>query len=209
MPPQTPQPSSPQPQPVQPTQSPPLEPQPPVPAPPMQPQPPVSTQPLQPQTNAYYPPPPYANATPAKKRFPKWLLIVGVIVAIFFVIPGIFLGIALNNATKAPQLISDQFINEVQAGNTTAAYQLTSKSFQEVSSKEQLDAIIKRVGPILQGEEKVIGRSTAKSSGVPQTAALSYTVSTSKGTKYMKTELQKTGEDWQIINFRSDDKPID
>lgn len=185
---------------------PPQPPQQPQTTPPVAPQQPQPNYPAQPQPVASPQPPAYA--APEKKRFPKWLKIVGIIVAIFVVII-VIAAVTATTATKAPQKISDQFVNEVQAGNTSAAYNLTSKTFQDATTQAQLDQLIKQVGPLLQGEEKVSGRAIEKSTGVPQTAVLVYDVETSNGKKYIKVELQKSGDAWQVINFRSSETPLD
>ncbi len=144
---------------------------------------------------------------PTKKRIPSWLKIVGIIVVVFIAIIVIAVIVA-TTATQAPQKISDQFVNDVQSGDSSAAYALTSKAFQQATSEEQLATIIQQVGPVLQGQEKVSGRAIEKSAGAPETAVLVYTVKTSNGNKYIKTELQKSGDAWQVINFRSANEPL-
>lgn len=114
-----------------------------------------------------------------------------------------------TTATKEPQKISDQFVNAVQATDSSAAYALTSQSFQQATSSAQLDQVIQRVGPVLVGEEKVSGRAIQKSAGSAQTAVIVYSVQTSNGMKYMRVTLQKNGDAWQVVNFKSDDKPLD
>lgn len=151
-------------------------------------------------------------APETKKRIPKWLKIVLIVFGCFIalaIIGAVIGGVVAVSATKAPQKVSDQFVNDVQSGDTSAAYALTSSSFQGATSQDQLDTLIKRIGPLVQGQEKITGRTIAKSTGIPTTAVLVYSVPTSNGTKYIKTELQKNNSTWQIINFRSDDKPLD
>ena len=185
---------------------PPQTPQQPQATPPVVPQQPQPNYPIQPQPVASQQPPVYA--APAKKRFPKWLKIVGIIILVFVVIIAIT-AVTATTATKAPQKISDQFVKDVQTGDTSAAYNLTSKTFQDATSQDQLDSLVKQVGPALQGEEKVSGRAIEKSAGVPTTAVLVYTVKTTNGDKYIKVELQQNSNVWQVINFKSDDKPLD
>lgn len=153
-------------------------------------------------------PPQPAPVEEKKSRFPKAvkIILIGLALFIVFIVIAIFVA---TSATKAPQKISDQFVNDVQSSNTSAAYALTSKGFQEATTEEQLDTLVKRVGPVLQGEEKVSGRAIEKSTGSPQTAVLVYEVKTSDGTKYMKVELQKDGNTWQVVNFRSSDTPLE
>ncbi|MEO8104903.1 MAG: hypothetical protein ABI602_01025 [Candidatus Saccharibacteria bacterium] len=207
MPPQEPQ-LPPVPSPLTPPSLPPQElPQPPVPTPltppptyqPAGTQPPVITAPA---------PTAYAPAAPAKKHIPTWLKVVGVIAGLFVVIL-VFAAVTAISATKAPQKVSDQFVNDVQSDNASGAFALTSDSFQKATDQQQLDNLIKQAGPALQGEEKVVGRAIHKTTGIPETAVLVYTVKTTNGTKYIKTELQKSGDVWQIVNFKSSSKSLD
>ena len=173
---------------------------------PQQPQAPVP----QPQPQAIPVPqaPAYAAPAPTKKRFPTWLKIVGAVIIVFVVII-IIAAVTATTATKAPQKISDQLVTDVQTGNTSAAYALTSKTFQQATTEDQLDSLIKQVEPSLQGQATVTGRAIQKTSGAPETAVLVYTVKTSSGNMYIKVELQKSGNAWQVINFQPDNKPLD
>ncbi|MGB4758444.1 MAG: hypothetical protein WBP26_00110 [Candidatus Saccharimonadales bacterium] len=153
-------------------------------------------------------PPVAPQVSPAKKRFPTWLKIISIVVVVL-VAAAIIVAVVVTGATKAPQKVSDQFVNELQAGNTSAAYALTSESFQEATSEEQLDNIIKQVSPAIRGEEKITERFIGKTLGSPETVVLVYTINTSNGSVYIKTQLQKNDDTWKIINFRSDDDPLE
>lgn len=151
---------------------------------------------------------PTNNEVPPKKRFPKWLIVTLIIFSLLFVLLAIAVS-AIFSATAAPQKISDQFINDIQSGKTSAAYGLTSNSFKEATSEDQLDQLIKNIGPALQGEEKVSGRSIETSTSSLETAILVYDVKTQSGTSYIRVVLQKSGDNWQVVNFRADDKPLE
>jgi hypothetical protein len=131
--------------------------------PPQIPQPPQSS-PLTPETQPQQPVIPIQPATapqPPKKRFPLWLKIVAGVV--FFFVVGIIVAIVVSfTATQEPQKVSDQFVNELQAGNTGALYALTSPAFKETITEDELDVQIQRVSPALQGEEEVTGRGNRK-----------------------------------------------
>lgn len=161
------------------------------------------------QQPAVVSPQPTANvAVPSKKRMPTWLK---VIIAISGVILALIIAavVAAFSATKAPQKISDQFVNHIQAGDTRAAYALTSDVFRQAATQEQLDDLTAQIGPVLQGEERVTGRYIQKSTGSPPAASLVYEVKTSNGTKYMRVVLQKNADVWQVSNFRSSDTPLE
>lgn len=144
----------------------------------------------------------------ANKRSRKWLKVVGIAVAGFVaVIVGAIIFAYLS--TNAPKKISDQFVNYVQSDNSDGAYSLTSSSFRDVTSKDELEQAVKQIGPLLQGEEKVTGRAIRKYSGLPSTAVIVYSIGTSDGTKYIKVELQENSGAWQVLNFRSSENPLD
>lgn len=150
----------------------------------------------------------FQPVTKQKQRIPKWVKVIGVILIVFVALI-ITAAIVTAGATKAPQKVSDTFVNNFQSSNTKAAYDLTSDSFKTATSQEQLEKLIQRVGPVVQGEEKVIGRSIQKASGKSTTAVIVYSVNTLNGTKYIKVGLQKNGDVWQVVNFRSSDNPLD
>lgn len=201
MPPQVQQPQ-PQQQPPQPQQQPPT--QPPLPPPDGLQQPPVSPYPLPPQPQ----PASLADNTMPKRRLPLWLKIIGFVVLALLVLMVVLYFIA-SAATKAPQKVSDLFVKDVQATNTGAAYSLTSARFKKATSESELSALIQGVGPLMQGQAKVTGHNIQTSTGVPQTAVLVYSINTSGGMVYVKTELQKSGNSWQVINFNTSSKPLD
>jgi len=145
---------------------------------------------------------------PTKRHFPKWLIVVLSIfaaLAIFVVVVSTIAG----SATKDAQIISDKFVGDVQSSSSDAAYALTSDAFKKSTTQDQLTSIITSVGPQLQGKFKITGRNIMKSSTIPETAVLVYSVNTTNGTKYIKTELQKNGSVWQIISFKSSDSALD
>jgi hypothetical protein len=173
----------------------------------MEPQtPPVTTQPAPMPTPVPTPMP--VVPVNDKKKMPKWLKVVSVVVIVVIVaVATIF--VLVNEATKAPQKISDRFVNDLQSGDTSAAYALTSSAFQATTTQDQLDTTFKQVSPLLQGQEKVTGRKIETSTGTPTTAILVYTVPTSGGDKYIKVELQQNGGVWQVIFFRSSETLLD
>lgn len=145
---------------------------------------------------------------PKKRRIPLLIKIVA-IVSIVFVAVLIIVFVVIGSATRAPQKVSDQFVNDVQSGDSSAAYALTNQTFQNATTQEELDSVVKRISPLLQGQEKVTNRAIEKSTGIPTTAVFVYEVKTSDGTKYMKVELQKDGDTWKVLNFKSASDPLD
>ncbi|MFZ1459092.1 MAG: hypothetical protein WAT17_04400 [Candidatus Saccharimonadales bacterium] len=149
------------------------------------------------------------SAPSTKKRIPKWLKIIGIVVAVFVVFI-LVVTIITVAATSAAQKVSDEFVNDLQASNTSAAYGLTAKRFQASTTEIQLDDVVQQIAPTLQGEETVTGRAIESSSGSAQTAVLVYTIKTpASSTAYIKVELQKDDDNWRVINFRSSETPLD
>jgi len=176
----------------------------------MPPNTPSQPQPVQPQSvpvtnQAPQPAFPISNqtaVTPKTKRIPTWLKIASVVVVIiilFFV--GIF--VFVNEATKAPEKVSNEWVADIQTDNSSAAYSLTTSAFRNSTSQEELAEIIGSVSPALQGKTNVIGKAVNSASGQPEEAIIVYTVSTSNGTKYIRVVLYKNNNVWQVQNFRS------
>jgi hypothetical protein len=179
------------------------------------PSPPLAPSPTQPQPLA---PPPVAQPftpgqplppTPKKSPLKLILKLLGVIFVLFIIVI-LFAVFVANSATKAPQKISDEFISDVFAGKTDAAYMLTSKVFQKITTKDSLDSIVKAQGTILKGKTSVTNRAIYKATGQPETAVLVYSDKSNDGnTYYIKTEMQKNDGVWQVASFRSDTKMLD
>lgn len=144
---------------------------------------------------------------PGKKRFPTWLKIILILIAAFAVLMvGIFVSVML--ATKAPQKVSDQFINDIQAGDSSAAYALTTDSFRAATSSAVFEDYVVAIKPLIQGTEKITDRSIQKVSSEASVNIFVYEVKQSDGkTVYLKTELQKD-KDWKVVYFLADDQPL-
>jgi hypothetical protein len=167
-----------------------------------------TTPPIEPQPQAMpQPVVPVAPVVPPKKRIPTWLKVVGIIFAVVIVLV-VALFMFVNSATRAPQLVSDQFVNFAQAHNSGAAYELTGGAFRQATTRQQLAVVLDQSGDALQGEEKVTGRTIGKSSGSSSTASIVYEVNGSKGKVYMKVSLQKDDNKWRVTGFQYDQNPL-
>jgi hypothetical protein len=160
---------------------------------------------------------PVAPATPAtpsapaaKKRLPKWVIILLSVIGGLVVLGGIAIAVLIfvvGGALAKPLTISTQFVDAVQAQNSSAAYALTSDAFKDATPETSLKSIIDRVGPLLQGEEKVTGQAVKAVNGVNR-AAISYSVDHEGTTYYMLVTLQENDGTWQVQGFQSDDEPM-
>jgi len=143
----------------------------------------------------------------AKKRFPRWLLIVLAAVAVLIVGIAAITLIVLS-ATSAASSISDKFMKDVQTNDPQAAYSLTSSQFQSATSESDLADAFDQVSPALQGDFKDTNVKVLTESGSTQ-AQVIYEVSTSHGKKYVRITLEKVSGTWQVLNFKSSDSPLE
>ncbi|MFZ1802047.1 MAG: hypothetical protein WAW62_00010 [Candidatus Saccharimonas aalborgensis] len=141
-------------------------------------------------------------------RVPRWLVVLISVIFGLLIVGGVIFVVVMN-MTDAPKKVSDEFVNDVQSANTEAAYALTSEGFRGATSKDDLDAIIKQVSPALQGEEKTTARSVEAAAGSSQKAVIVYTVDTSSGTKYIRVILEKNGDNWRVMSFRSSNSSLE
>lgn len=176
---------------------------------------PVNPQPMTNQSQASGPIVGQTNAVPtnnnqpsSKKSLPKWLKIILGIIGVILIIIVVAITAAYFG-TKAPQKISDKFIDDIQAADTSSAYALTSSAFKQATSQDQLDQLIQNISPLSKGNEKVTGRSIEKSTGSPETAAIVYEIKNDSNTLYIRTILQKNDGEWQVVNFRSSETPLE
>jgi hypothetical protein len=138
---------------------------------------------------------------PVKKRSIK--KIIGyVVVALVVLVVG--LTFFVDSATKAPVAASNQFLNALQAGDATTAYSLFSSAAKAAVSADQFDAVVKQVGPILNGNEKMVSKKVNGSTGSAATAEVVYDIPGTDGKTYKFTvNLSKENSAWKILNFLS------
>lgn len=142
-----------------------------------------------------------SEAKPIKKRSVK--KIIGYVVLAFVVV---IVGVTLlaNSATKEPVKVSNQFLNAIQAGNASEAYELFSSAAQEAVPSDQFDGVVAQVGPILNSEEKMINKSVEAETGSASTAEVTYEVKGTDGKTYrLIVSLIKDGDVWRVQNFDS------
>jgi uncharacterized membrane protein YvbJ len=151
-------------------------------------------QPIQPSSYSTEP-------KPVKKRSIK--KIIGyVVVALVVLVVG--LTFFVDSATKAPVAASNQFLNALQAGDATTAYSLFSSAAKAAVSADQFDAVVKQVGPILNGNEKMVSKKVNGSTGSAATAEVVYDIPGTDGKTYKFTvNLSKENSAWKILNFLS------
>ncbi|HEY3293175.1 MAG TPA: DUF4878 domain-containing protein [Candidatus Nanopelagicaceae bacterium] len=141
------------------------------------------------------------NSKPVKKRSTG--KIIGYVIAIIAVV-AIVLTFFVNSATKAPVAASNNFLNAVQAGDASAAYDLFSTEAKAAVPSDQFDAVVKQVGPILNAKEKMTSKKVNAETGSASTAEVVYEIPGTDGKTYSFTvNLTKEGDTWKVLNFAS------
>ena len=147
-------------------------------------------------------PPPLAAP---KKGLPKLAkIIIGIVVGIIalIVIGVVALLLIVNAATKAPLDVSNKFFDDLQANNSSAAYQLTSKEFKQSTTELQLESLFTQLSSYVEGEEKVTAKKIESKNGLNQ-AAVAYSVDNNGETRYVRVVLRESDSKWEVINFKT------
>lgn len=144
--------------------------------------------------------------TGTKKKMPKALKIVLFVVAGFVALivgAGVFFFVASSGATKA----SDEFLNALQAGDTTSAYQMFSTRALEVVPEEDFIAVVEQIGPILNTEERKTSTNVFTETGSDTETYVVYEVDGTDDITYVVgiTMVKENGE-WKVLNFDSEAK---
>lgn len=130
-----------------------------------------------------------------KKLIVIFSLVVGIFVAIF---------VLANAATQAPLKASNEFVADIQAKNSSAAYSHFSVDAKAVVNEDDFVQVVDQIGPILSGEPKVISKEISGETGEAATARVVYEIKGSDNITYTFTvNLTKDNGEWKILNFDS------
>jgi len=154
---------------------------------------------------------PAETATPAStdvkenkkmSRNKKILIVVGAVVAVF-----IMLVMITNSATNGAVSASNQMVNAIQAKDADLAYSLLTTEAKTTVTKEEFNAIVEQIGPILNSDEKMVTKSVNAETGKPATGNVKYEIQGNDGITYtFEINLQKEGDNWKVVNFDSSKK---
>ncbi len=139
-----------------------------------------------------------------KRRIPKWLRILLIVLILPVLLVIAFFAItwfSVNNGTKDAMIVSNNFINSLQAKNINELNNLTSREFKKFVSEQQLVGIVDKASPVIQGEEVVVGRNIESSTNNSTKFKITYKVKTSDGDKLIYVNLAKDDQDWKVLNF--------
>jgi uncharacterized protein YpmB len=146
---------------------------------------------------------PLGGSVPPPKKKRRIGKIIGIVFAVFVVVI-VAVTMFVNSATKAPLAVSDQFLNAMQAGDATTAYDLFSTQAKTTVTPDQFAAIVKQVGPILNTQEKVTNKKVNGQTGSAATSEITYEVKGTDGKTYaVIVNLTKDGAAWKVMNFDS------
>ena len=152
-------------------------------------------------------PAPTSSIVPApKKKFPTWLkVLLGIIAA--FAILGAAIIIFVTMAAAAPEKVSNQGMDNIQAGNTSEFYSMTSAAFKENTSESQLTSIFAGISDPLKGEEKIVGKYVGTSNG-QNSASFVYQVE-NDGDKFIRITLVEVDGEWKINGFLTSETKLE
>lgn len=134
-----------------------------------------------------------------KPKMELWKKIVLIGLAIIAVL--IFV---IYSATSGVVKVSNEFVNDVQASNTDAAYSLFSREAAAATSKDTLKTVIDRSAPILNTQEKMTSREVSGETGKAGTGTVTYEIKGTDGKTYTLTvKLIKEDGNWKVLAFQS------
>lgn len=138
-----------------------------------------------------------AGAKP--KRLKLWQkIVIGIVIAI------VILVIIINSATSGVTKVSNEYINDIQASNGSAAYALMTKEAQATTTKSDFEQLVTKIGPILNTQEKMTSKEASGQTGQAATGKVTYQIKGTDGVTYNLTvNLQKEDGQWRVVNFES------
>ena len=145
---------------------------------------------------------PTAVPNDTKKKMPrkkKILIALGSVVALFI----LFFALA-SNATKNAAKTSNQFIDAIQAGDSSMAYSLLSSEAKGTVNSDDFNKVVSQIGPILNTQEKMKSKSVDSETGSASKGTVVYEIKGTDGVTYTITvNLQKDDGAWKVMNFDS------
>ena len=136
----------------------------------------------------------------------SWLkAIVAIIVVVVLVAVGNH--VRIYYSTKSALQVSNQFVKDIQQDNGSAAYGLTTSSFQKSYTKAVAVAAVTSLSPALQGKTQLVTRTLKTVKNQPEQVVIIYTVKATAGLRYMQVVLQ-SARPWRVINFNASSLPL-
>lgn len=161
---------------------------------------------MPPYQGQYTGPPPSSGGyqfpvRPAKNSTGKTCAIIAAIVgalAILGLIGVVVIGKLVIDSVTAPADQVNSYLADMKAGNATAAYERTCRSFK---SKYSYSEFARTLESAEDSEGKVISYNVFSSNASGSTATVSYTLVREKASGTFTVTLEKEGEDWKLCTF--------
>lgn len=168
----------------------------------MDPNSPAPTSAIETETNQT----PSSGTTQKPTRNPKRVLIIASALAgvtLLFIL----IYVLVFGPTNAALKVSDSFVSDIQKKDAAHAYSISSTAFKDSITELELESTFVSISPALQGSY----RDTARKLGTKndkEFASVVYTIKTKDGDKYVRVDMQKIDDAWQITDFESSSKKL-
>lgn len=143
--------------------------------------------------------------TSEKSPNKKWSTKKKVIVTVSVILGLFILMITIvNQSTKEAVSVSNQMVNALQSSDAPLAYSLLSSEANKAVSEKEFNAVVAKIGPILNTQEKMISKEINAETGKSSTAKVTYNIQGTDGETYtLEINLVKEGDNWKVLNFDS------
>ncbi len=174
-----------------------------------------------PQQPAYssLPEPPYPTNTAApisphnKKSSGKKILLIGIMLVVISIaiVAATLVYLRMQEASLPDAVaVSDRMITAMVDQDAKTAYTLVAEQFKNETSQDELQLIFEQVGPLLGSPTESTLSTIQKSDDGTVRAVVIYELPGNEDdTYYIRVILEKTPDDWRILNFRTDDQPLE
>ncbi len=133
----------------------------------------------------------------------SWKRILIGVVIVFVLLAALVAGTLLigSQQIRAAKKVSDEFVLDMDTNNASAAYSLTTPSFQKITTEANLANTAQQIQQHINGQPTETSWHITNQTGQPQSAVITYT---SNGTNPVPISitLQKINGSWLILNFK-------
>lgn len=136
---------------------------------------------------------------PTNKHHVKRIFVGVVVALIVFALLIVIPPLTGSRQIKAAKKVSDEFVQDMDTNNPSAAYALTAAAFQQTTTEANLANIAQQVQQHVTGRPVENGWNITNQTGQPQSALITYTAS---GVSSISVTLQKINDNWVVLNFK-------
>ena len=140
---------------------------------------------------------------PQKRSIKKLIIKIALVIVVFVL--ALWLGVSWFSGGAVA--VSDAFISNVQNLKAPEAYALFTKQAADTVTPEDFKTIVDRVGPILNGTPKNVGKQIGTDASTGAQSTVTYEIAGSDNLTYLLTiTLAKEDGAWKILSFESKQK---